>query len=73
MNIITNLVRHITFVQYIDSPCVIIYDKIPADWFGYKIKSNGMNILKVTYEELDKMFVYGFNKTAEYMYISNKK
>ena len=68
MNIVINLVRHMTFLQYINKPCVIIYDKIPADWFGCELRKDCLYILKITFEELDKMFVYGFNVTARYMF-----
>lgn len=73
MNMILQMVRDMTFLQYIKKKYVIIFDKIPANWFGYELKRDHLHILKITFEELDKMFVYGFNITARYMIKKEKE
>jgi hypothetical protein len=43
------------------------FHDVPVKWFNYEITKDGLEIFKLTNDEVNEMFIYGFNKTFLYM------
>ena len=67
LSIARNIIRKDVLLQYINRDCVLQFHDVPVKWFNYEITKDGLEIFKLTNDEVNEMFIYGFNKTFTYM------
>ena len=65
--IIRNIFREKVFLSHLNNVSVLKYDNIPASWIAYEVQKTGLRIFKVSLEELNEMFIFGFHHMMLYM------
>jgi hypothetical protein len=67
LSISRNIIRKDVLLQYVNRDYVLQFHDVPVKWFNYEITKDGLEIFKLTNDEVNEMFIYGFNKTFLYM------
>lgn len=67
LSIARNIIRKDVLLQYVNRTSVLQFHDVPVKWFTYEIAKDGLEIFKLTNDDVNEMFIYGFNKTFSYM------